>query len=87
MQQGEGGARPGPPPSLGGPLLSQVSARRRLRKPTSVATATCEEGGGGCGGEEGHGVHAGGGGGAPVGRRAREGVGQRCAQPRASPFG
>ena len=45
---------------------------------------------GGRGGEEGHGVHAGSGGGGgcgPVGGRAREGVGLRCAQPRAPPFG
>ena len=44
MQQGEGGARPGPPPRMGGPLVSPASARRRLQKPTSVASATCEEG-------------------------------------------
>ena len=42
----------------------------------------------GCGGEEGPGVHAGRGGGrGPVGGRAREGEGLRCAQPRAPPFG
>ena len=70
MQQGEGGARPGPPPSLGGPLLSQVSARRRLRKPTSVATATCEEGGGGAEGRRGLVCMRGGGGGGAVGRLA-----------------
>ena len=45
----------------------------------------------GCGAEEGHGVHAGRGGGGgggggcgPVGGRAREGEGLRCAEP---PFG
>ena len=49
-----------------GPLVSQASARQRLRKPTSVATATCEEGegvrrGGGawCARGEGGGVWAG----------------------------
>ena len=66
MQQGEGGARPGPPPRMGGPLVSPASARRRLRKPTSVASATCEEGegvwrGGGawCASGEGGGLWAG----------------------------
>ena len=57
------------PTEFGGPLFSQVSARRRLRKPTSVATATCEGGGGGAEGRRGMACMRGGGGGA-VGRLA-----------------
>ena len=67
------GARPGPPPRAGGPLLRKAAVRRRLRQPTSGALLPERGGAGEWGGRWGHGVHVWGGGavGRWVGARAR----------------
>ena len=70
------GARPGPAPRAGDPLVRKAAVRRRLRQPTSGLHHLREEGreSGGAVGER---VHVGGGGGGCglVGGCAREGDG------------
>ena len=74
------GARPGPPPRAGGPLVRKAAVRRRLRQPTPGASLPERGGAGEWGGGGGTactlGLGGGGGGGCGlVGGRAREGDG------------
>ena len=70
------GARPGPPPRAGGPLVRKAAVRRRLRQPTSGASLPERGGAGEWGGGGGTACTLGGGGGCGlVGGRAREGNG------------
>ena len=72
------GARPGPPPRAGGPLVRKAAVRRRLRQPTSGASLSERGGAGEWGGGGGTACTLGGGGGGGcglVGGHAREGDG------------
>ena len=83
------GARPGPPPRAGGPLVRKAAVRQRLRQPTSGASLPERGGAGEWGGSGGTAYSLGGGGGLWAGEWARARGGRGCGElsRRASPCG